>query len=96
VITVPVSTIHSDDWRKILAQAYAQYIKVSELVFTTSTFVTDPLVNRSFASADDDKFVLIVDEAQQESQVTFVSSTFAIEKSATKRLATIQLGDPCC
>ena len=96
MITVLLSTVHSDDWRKILAHACAQYIKVLEIVFTTSTFVTDLLVNKNFASADDDKFVLIIDESQQESQVIVVSSTFAIENSATKRLATIQLGDPCC
>jgi len=53
-------------------------------------------VSKNFASTDNDKFVLIVDESQQESQVIFVSSTFAIENSATERLATIQLGDPCC
>jgi len=95
MITDSVPTVHSDDWRKILAQAYAQSSSFGN-VFTASTYVTDTLLNKNFASADDDKFVLIVDEAQQESQVIFVSSTFAIENSATKRLATIQLGDPCC
>ena len=95
MITDSVPTVHSDDWRRILAQAYAQSSSFGN-VFTTSTFVTDPLVSKNFASTDNDKFVLIVDESQQESQVIFVSSTFAIENSATERLATIQLGDPCC
>jgi len=64
------------------------------LLYITSTLVTGLVATKNFASDEDAKYCLIVDEAQQESQVTFVSSAFAIENSATKRLAPIQLVDP--
>ena len=64
------------------------------LLYITSTLVTGLVATKNFASDEDAKYCLIVDEAQQESQVTFVSSAVAIENSATKRLATIQLVDP--
>jgi len=64
------------------------------LLYTTSNLVTGPLATKNFNSSNDAKYCFIVDEAQRESQVTFVSCAFAIENSTSKRLATIQLGDP--